>query len=90
MASFLILYSTTDGHTVEICRRLQQVIGQGGHRATVMPIGEATPEQLDGCDRIVIGADGQIMINTLAGMRTIEIGDADSCGTGYRCLRVAN
>jgi hypothetical protein len=41
-------------------------------------------------DRIVITSEGQIILNTLAGMREVEIGDADSCGTGYRCLRVAN
>jgi hypothetical protein len=41
-------------------------------------------------DRLVITAEGQIIVNTLVGMREIEIGDADSCGTGYRCLRVAN
>ena len=41
-------------------------------------------------DRLVLTEDGQVIINTLAGMKTIEIGSADSCGTGYRCLRVAN
>ena len=41
-------------------------------------------------DRLVLSADGRVIINTLAGMKEIEIGSADSCGTGYRCLRVAN
>lgn len=41
-------------------------------------------------DRLVLSDDGRVIINTLAGMREIEIGSADSCGTGYRCLRVAN
>lgn len=41
-------------------------------------------------DRLVITAEGQIILNTLVGMREVEIGTEDSCGTGYRCLRVAN
>jgi len=41
-------------------------------------------------DRLVITADGRIILNTLAGLREVEIGDQDSCGTGYRCVRVAN
>ena len=28
MAKILMIYSTTDGHTLEICERLQEVIGQ--------------------------------------------------------------
>jgi hypothetical protein len=44
----------------------------------------------DPIDRLVISHDGRVIINTLAGMKEIELGDADSCGTGYRCLRVAN
>jgi len=41
-------------------------------------------------DRMVLSEDGRVIINTLAGMKAIEIGDPNSCGTGYRCLRVAN
>jgi hypothetical protein len=41
-------------------------------------------------DRLVITAEGRIVLNTDAGMREVEVGDRDSCGTGYRCLRVAN
>jgi hypothetical protein len=55
------------------------------HLATTPPGNNGSP-----LDRIVITAEGQIIINTLAGMREIEIGSADSCGTGFRCLRVAN
>ena len=56
MASFLILYSTTDGHTVEICRRLQHVIEAHGHRADVAPIAAASSPDWDAYDQIVIGA----------------------------------
>ena len=55
------------------------------HLATT-PIGNnGSPE-----DRLVLSEDGRVIINTLAGMKEIEIGSTDSCGTGYRCLRVAN
>ena len=30
MAKILLLYSTTDGHTIEICKRIQSVIEEGG------------------------------------------------------------
>lgn len=56
MAQVLILYSTTDGHTVEICRRLQSVIEQGG--ATVELVNLADGPKLDEFefDKVVIGA----------------------------------
>ena len=38
----------------------------------------------------VITPDGRIILNTLVGMREVQVGSEDSCGTGYRCLRVAN
>jgi hypothetical protein len=41
-------------------------------------------------DRMVISHDGRITLNTAVGMRDVEVGEPDSCGTGYRCLRVAN
>jgi menaquinone-dependent protoporphyrinogen oxidase len=55
MASILILYSTTDGHTVRICSRLQDVLGQGGHRVTLAPVAGPPPD-LAVFDKIVIGA----------------------------------
>jgi hypothetical protein len=55
------------------------------HMATT-PVGDnGSPH-----DRLVLSDDGRVIINTLAGMKTIEIGTPDSCGTGFRCLRVAN
>ena len=41
-------------------------------------------------DRLVISHDGRITVNTSVGMREVEVGEPDSCGTGYRCVRVAN
>ena len=56
MANILILYSTTDGHTVEICRRLQQQIAAHGHSVTLASIAAAPQPELAGFDQIVIGA----------------------------------
>ena len=56
MARILILYSTTDGHTLAICRRLQQVIEQHAHRVTLLSVNDATRMNLNLFDKIVIGA----------------------------------
>lgn len=52
----LLLFSTTDGHTVKICNRLQEVIEQQASRVTLTPIGDAQNMDLAAFDRIVIGA----------------------------------
>jgi len=56
MASFLILYSTTDGHTLKICKRLQEVIGRQGHHVEVTSIADGPPKDLELFDKIIIGA----------------------------------
>jgi menaquinone-dependent protoporphyrinogen oxidase len=56
MASILILYSTTDGHTLRISQHLQHVIEQQGNRATLVSIDEAGQTNLQAFDTIVIGA----------------------------------
>lgn len=56
MANLLILYSTTDGHTLKICQRLRQVLESTGHAVTLVPIVQATDLELSGFDKIVIGA----------------------------------
>lgn len=56
MANILIVYSTTDGHTLRICQRLQQVIEQQNHRAKLVPVDEVQEEHLALSDKIVIGA----------------------------------
>ncbi len=33
MAKVLILYSTTDGHTIEICKRIKQTVEAQGYHA---------------------------------------------------------
>jgi menaquinone-dependent protoporphyrinogen oxidase len=56
MANILILYSTTDGHTRKISKRLQQVIERQGHQATLVSIDDADQSNLQAFDTIVIGA----------------------------------
>ena len=56
MTRTLILYSTTDGHTIEICRRIQQVIEAQGQRVRLLALTEAGGSDLEEVDQIVIGA----------------------------------
>jgi menaquinone-dependent protoporphyrinogen oxidase len=52
----LILHSTTDGHTLKICGRLQQVIEQQGHQVSVVAVADAARVDLQAFDTLVIGA----------------------------------
>ena len=56
MANILIIYSTTDGHTVEICRRIIEVLEQSGHHIKLVNVTDASGMDLAPFDKIVIGA----------------------------------
>lgn len=56
MSGILILYSTTDGHTLEICQCLQRVIEEQSFRVTLASIHEHPDIHLNDFDKIVIGA----------------------------------
>ena len=56
MARILILYSSTDGHTVRICNRLQLVIEQQAHQVTLVSVKDVPQVDLRPFDKIVIGA----------------------------------
>jgi len=56
MAHILILYSTTDGHTLKICRRLQQVLEQGAHRVTLKCVDDEPQLDIAPYDKVVVGA----------------------------------
>jgi menaquinone-dependent protoporphyrinogen oxidase len=56
MAKTLLVYSTTDGHTLAICQRLREVIEAHGHEVALVPIADADTLNLDEFDKIVIGA----------------------------------
>lgn len=54
--NLLLIYSTTDGHTLEICERLRQRIEEQGQRVRLCPVKEALDLDLGAFDKIVIGA----------------------------------
>ena len=56
MANILILYSTTDGQTLKICRHLQQVVEQGSHRVTLTSVDDHPDVDLAPFDKVVVGA----------------------------------
>lgn len=56
MANILIVYSTTDGHTVKICRRLRQVIEKDAQQVKLVSVNDDPDTELEWFDKIVIGA----------------------------------
>ena len=56
MARILIVYSTVDGHTREICNRLRGVIEPRGHQVILKPLAETADTDLEPWDKIVVGA----------------------------------
>ena len=56
MSRILIIYSTTDGHTREICRRLCQVVVQLDHQVTLISIDDESNVDLESFDKIILGA----------------------------------
>lgn len=56
MSKILFLYSTIDGHTLKICRRLQQVVEGAGHQATLAALEDHAGIELAAFDKIVVGA----------------------------------
>jgi menaquinone-dependent protoporphyrinogen oxidase len=56
MARILIVYSTTDGHTLKICQRLRQTIEPSGAQVQIVPVADADRVDLGAYDRIVVGA----------------------------------
>jgi len=56
MACILILFSSTDGHTVKICNRLKEVIEAQEHRVSVRSIEDLSALDLHTFDKIVVGA----------------------------------
>jgi len=56
MAKILIIYSTTDGHTREICDRLQAIIGQRNNQVDVVSIEDLSGVDLASYDKIILGA----------------------------------
>lgn len=56
MPRILIVYSTTDGHTLKICRRLRQVVEPSGATVDIVSVADADGMDLGAYDKIVVGA----------------------------------
>ena len=56
MAHILILYSTTDGHTLKICRHLQQLLERQSNRVTMKSVDEEPGVDIEPYDKVVVGA----------------------------------
>ncbi len=56
MARILILYSTTDGHTIEICKRIRERLDTHGHAVELADLKDDPKLQDFEFDKIVIGA----------------------------------
>ena len=56
MGNILILYSTTDGHTKKICRKLQSVVERHNHDVKLFSIDDESHLNLELFDKIVVGA----------------------------------
>ncbi|MBU0483754.1 MAG: menaquinone-dependent protoporphyrinogen IX dehydrogenase [Proteobacteria bacterium] len=56
MAKILIIYSSTDGHTKEICLRLKQITERKNNHVTLLSVHDVNAADLNSFDKIVIGA----------------------------------
>ncbi len=56
MSRILIVYSTTDGHTLKICSRLKEWLEQEGHEVELIVVEDAGGAELEAADKVVIGA----------------------------------
>jgi len=50
------VYSTTDGHTKKICQRILSVAEKAGHIVSLSAVEDSFREDLNGFDKIVVGA----------------------------------
>ena len=55
MAKILIIYSSTDGHTREICNRLKDIVETRNNQVTIVSVNDRITD-LNVFDKIVIGA----------------------------------
>lgn len=56
MQNMLLLYSTTDGHTIKIIERMAARLKQQAFDVQMMPVAQATQAQIARADKIVVGA----------------------------------
>ena len=51
-----LIYSTVDGHTIEICERLAQRVEEAGHSPTLLELTSDTKIDVSGFDQLIVGA----------------------------------
>ncbi|MBR7887767.1 menaquinone-dependent protoporphyrinogen IX dehydrogenase [Marinomonas sp. A79] len=56
MSNILLIYSTTDGHTIKITQSMKATMEKQGHTATLVPVEETNADTLNKADKVVIGA----------------------------------
>jgi menaquinone-dependent protoporphyrinogen oxidase len=56
MARICIIYSTTDGHTLQICQRIQSVLEDDAHQVELIAVAAAASVDWGLFDKVVIGA----------------------------------
>jgi menaquinone-dependent protoporphyrinogen oxidase len=56
VAQILMIYSSTDGHTLKICRRLKSLLEAARHEVDLVAITEVGALEPSSFDRVVIGA----------------------------------
>lgn len=56
MANILIVYSTTDGHTRQICDRMKRVVEQLDHSVVMVFVNDEPDIDIEPFDKVVIGA----------------------------------
>jgi menaquinone-dependent protoporphyrinogen oxidase len=56
MARICIVYSTTDGHTLQICQRIQSVLEGAAHQVELIAVEAAASVDWAQFDKVVIGA----------------------------------
>lgn len=52
----LLIYSTIDGHTLQICQRLQSRLETAGHRVSLVALADSGSVELTAFDKFVVGA----------------------------------
>jgi menaquinone-dependent protoporphyrinogen oxidase len=56
MTQILVAYSTVDGHTLMICRRIRDLLESDGHSVTLSEIGKEATADAATYDKLVVGA----------------------------------
>ena len=75
MDKILILFSTTDGHTVSICNRIAEVLSMTGS-VTITSLEDSSELEIKSADKVLVGASiryGSIIKMFLVFLRNIIV-----------------